>query len=106
MQWPGMHACCLKARLQLTAWRAGRMGGAVAQGVASSGALTPSKHLALCPPHASAPPPLPACRRSPLRVARAYAQSLIMAFGTSSSAASLPLVMQVGLGLAHCGGGQ
>ncbi|KAL4419638.1 hypothetical protein ABPG77_008579 [Micractinium sp. CCAP 211/92] len=32
--------------------------------------------------------------RSPLAVARAFAQSLLMAFGTSSSAAALPLAMQ------------
>lgn len=32
--------------------------------------------------------------RSPLTVARAFAQSLLMAFGTSSSAAALPLAMQ------------
>lgn len=33
--------------------------------------------------------------RSPLAVARPFAQSLLMAFGTSSSAAALPLAMQV-----------
>ena len=33
--------------------------------------------------------------RSPLAVARHFAQALLMAFGTSSSAASLPMAMQV-----------
>ena len=32
---------------------------------------------------------------SPLAVARHFAQALLMAFGTSSSAAALPLAMQV-----------
>ena len=35
-------------------------------------------------------------RRSPIAVARCYGQALLMAFGTSSSAAALPLAMQVG----------
>ena len=46
--------------------------------------------------------------RSPLAVARHFAQALLMAFGTSSSAASLPLAMQVrqgGAGGWYGGGG-
>lgn len=43
--------------------------------------------------------------RSPLAVARAFAQSLLMAFGTSSSAAALPLAMQVGTALNVPAGG-
>lgn len=35
-----------------------------------------------------------ATRRSPLGVAREFAQALLVAFGTSSSAAALPLAMQ------------
>ena len=37
-----------------------------------------------------------ATRRSPLAVARQFAQALLLAFGTSTSAAALPLAMQVG----------